>query len=147
MKETNIIYYFDFEEIAIDFLGFSEHEFVKFRIPMYDLNHFKEGDTIDLNLDELQIGHAHVVNVGDDQVLLCRVSGTEVYAIENSCSHDEGPLSEGALEGVVIECPRHGAQFDVTDGRALRMPAASPILSFPTRLTSDGWVEVDLEEA
>ncbi len=98
-------------------------------------------------VDELQIGHALAVRVGDEQVLLCRVSETEVHAIENTCSHDEGPLSEGTLQGTVIECPRHGAQFDVTNGRALRMPAAAPILSFPVRSTPDGWVEVELEEA
>ena len=49
------------------------------------------------------------------------------YAIEDVCTHDGGPLAEGELEGSVIQCPRHGARFDVKTGKALCFPAFEPV--------------------
>jgi 3-phenylpropionate/trans-cinnamate dioxygenase ferredoxin subunit len=89
-------------------------------------------------------GQARVVSVGGERLVLCRLSASEVYAVEDTCSHDDGSLGQGRLEGGQIECPRHGARFDVRTGAATRMPAASPIATFPARL-ADGWIEVDLE--
>jgi 3-phenylpropionate/trans-cinnamate dioxygenase ferredoxin subunit len=45
------------------------------------------------------------------------------YALDDCCTHDGGPLGEGKLEGFTVICPRHGAKFDIRDGRALTMPA------------------------
>src|SRR3712207_9141244 len=56
------------------------------------------------------------------RVALCNVSG-EFYAIEDVCTHDAGPLDQGELIGSQIKCPRHGAKFDVTTGKALTLPA------------------------
>lgn len=97
-------------------------------------------------LYELPVGETRVVEVDGESVLLCRIAEGQVHAIENCCSHDDGPLGEGTLDGTAIQCPRHGARFDVTSGAVLRMPAAAPVESFPTRLTADGWVEVEAEE-
>jgi 3-phenylpropionate/trans-cinnamate dioxygenase ferredoxin component len=49
------------------------------------------------------------------------------YAIDDVCTHDGGPLAEGALDGFEIQCPRHGARFDVRSGKALCLPAFEPV--------------------
>ena len=69
-------------------------------------------------------------------------AGGRLYAVEDRCSHDDGPLGEGRIEGCEVVCPRHGARFDLRDGRPTRMPAATPILSVPVR-EEDGKVLVD----
>ncbi len=96
-------------------------------------------------LDEIPVGATRVVEVDDESMLLCRTAPDAVHAVENCCSHDDGPLGEGLLDGTVIQCPRHGARFDVTSGAVLRMPAAAAIETYPTRITPDGWVEVEEE--
>jgi 3-phenylpropionate/trans-cinnamate dioxygenase ferredoxin subunit len=65
-------------------------------------------------------------------LVLARLGG-RLHAVEDRCSHDDGPLGEGVLAGCEIVCPRHGARFDVRDGRATRMPAIQPILSVPVK--------------
>lgn len=94
---------------------------------------------------EIEVGQVRVVVVEEERLAVCRLSEREFYTIEDTCSHDDGPLGEGTLVGRHIECPRHGARFDVTNGKVVRMPAAAPIESFPTRVSEDGWVEVDLD--
>jgi nitrite reductase/ring-hydroxylating ferredoxin subunit/metal-sulfur cluster biosynthetic enzyme len=59
------------------------------------------------------------------------------YAIEDVCTHDGGPLAEGILEGNVIECPRHGARFDVKTGAVLSLPAVTPVPTFEVRVSGD----------
>lgn len=97
-----------------------------------------------LALSELAVGQARAVCVQDEELLLCRVSETEVFAVENLCSHDDGPLTAGVLDGRIIECPRHGARFDVSTGAVTRLPAAAPLPTFTTRLQG-GWIEVALD--
>jgi 3-phenylpropionate/trans-cinnamate dioxygenase ferredoxin subunit len=87
-------------------------------------------------LTELEEGKVRVFKAGDVEIALCKVNG-EIYAVENICSHDDGPLGEGTLDGAEIECPRHGARFDVRDGRVRRMPASAPIRTFPVRVEND----------
>ena len=65
-------------------------------------------------------------------LVIARLGG-RLCAVEDRCSHDDGPLGEGALAGCEVVCPRHGARFDMRDGRATRMPAVSPILPVPVR--------------
>jgi len=59
------------------------------------------------------------------------------YAIEDVCTHDGGPLAEGILEANVIECPRHGARFDVKTGAVLSLPAVTPVPTFEVRVSGD----------
>jgi 3-phenylpropionate/trans-cinnamate dioxygenase ferredoxin subunit len=92
--------------------------------------------------DDIPVGEVRTAQVGDEEVALCRVSEDELYAIEDVCPHDDGPLGEGWLVDHAIECPRHGARFDVRSGEVLRMPAATGIATYPVRVTEDGWVEV-----
>jgi 3-phenylpropionate/trans-cinnamate dioxygenase ferredoxin subunit len=73
------------------------------------------------------------------------LSGNEVLAFEDMCSHDGEPISEGKLEGSCITCPRHLAKFDLKTGKALCMPATEPIQVFPVRIIGFD-IEVDLED-
>lgn len=95
-------------------------------------------------LDEIAVGTTRVAEVADERLLLCRVDTERVYAVADVCTHDDAPLDQAGLEGCAIECPRHGARFDVTTGAVLRMPAAFPLPVFPARVAA-GWVEVDAE--
>jgi len=74
-----------------------------------------------------------VVEVDDRLVVLFRVSG-EVFAIDDVCTHDGGPLGEGELEDHTIACPRHGAKFDIRTGAALTMPATRPTKAHEVRI-------------
>lgn len=77
-------------------------------------------------------------------VAVCNVDG-EFFAVDDVCTHDDGPLGSGFLEGYAIECPRHGARFDVRSGVVLQMPAAYGIRTYPTRITGED-VQVQLGE-
>jgi 3-phenylpropionate/trans-cinnamate dioxygenase ferredoxin subunit len=59
------------------------------------------------------------------------------YASEDICSHEHEHLSEGWLDGEVIECPRHGAQFDLKTGAVLSLPATEPIRMFEVKVEGD----------
>jgi 3-phenylpropionate/trans-cinnamate dioxygenase ferredoxin component len=72
--------------------------------------------------------------------------GGELYALEDRCTHDDGPLCEGDFdcEDKVAVCPRHGARFDLTTGRALTLPAYIPVDTFPVSVRADGVVVVSV---
>lgn len=81
---------------------------------------------------DIPAGGRIVVTVDDIEIAVFNVDDEQFYAVEDICSHDGGPLSEGALvEDVQVECPRHGARFDIRTGRALTMPAFEPITAYP----------------
>jgi nitrite reductase/ring-hydroxylating ferredoxin subunit len=65
-------------------------------------------------------------------------------AIDNVCTHDGGVLGEGELDGCEVECPRHGARFDLTTGEVRALPAVYPVNAYPVRVV-DGRVEVKLD--
>ena len=64
-------------------------------------------------------------------------------AIDNVCTHDGGVLGEGELEECEVECPRHGARFDLQSGEVRALPAVFPVNAYPVRVV-DGLVEVDI---
>jgi 3-phenylpropionate/trans-cinnamate dioxygenase ferredoxin component len=95
-------------------------------------------------VEELPPGEMKIVTAGLVSVGVYNLDGT-YYAIEDRCSHDDGPLCEGEFEpdtGVVI-CPRHGANFDIRSGDALTLPAFEPVSTYPVRVV-DGIVKVEL---
>ncbi len=95
------------------------------------------------NVADVPPGRVKVVELGDEEVALCNVGG-EIYAIANVCTHDNGPLGEGYLMGDEIECPRHGARFDVKTGDVRTLPAVIPIPRFRVKLEgTEIMVEVD----
>ena len=87
-------------------------------------------------LDEVPPGGRKSLVFDDRAVLLLRV-GEEFFAVEDVCSHDGQPLTDGPLEGTAIECPRHGARFDVRTGRPLCMPAVEPIATYEVKVTGN----------
>jgi len=69
--------------------------------------------------EELKSGTMKKVTAEGQEILLARV-GDKYYATANRCSHMNGDLSQGKLEGTVVTCPRHGSQFDISNGRVVR---------------------------
>ena len=98
--------------------------------------------TAPLKAADIPPGTMKVVDAGGVRVAVCNVEGT-YYAVEDVCTHDDGPLGEGSLRGSELECPRHGARFCVKSGAALRMPAVVPVRVFPVTLV-DGSVVVEV---
>ncbi len=92
---------------------------------------------------DIEPGTVKVYEAGGKQIAICNVDGT-FYAIDDVCTHDGGSLDQGELEGDQIECPRHGALFDVKTGKALTLPAVMPVQSYPVQVDgNDIKVEVD----
>jgi 3-phenylpropionate/trans-cinnamate dioxygenase ferredoxin component len=73
----------------------------------------------------------------DERLVVVIHTGGRWYAIDDVCTHDGGPLGEGELRGFEIICPRHGAKFDVRDGRALTMPATKATASHEVKVEGD----------
>ena len=93
-------------------------------------------------VEELPPGGVKIVRAGELAIGVFNVNG-DLYAIEDRCSHDDGPLAEGDFEPeeAVVVCPRHGARFDVRTGRALTLPAYLPVETFDVTV-EDGLVKV-----
>ena len=87
--------------------------------------------------DELADGARKSVVVDETPALLLRVQGV-YYCIEDVCTHDGQPLTEGPLAEGQITCPRHGARFDIKTGTPTRMPATEPIRTFEVEVRDDG---------
>jgi 3-phenylpropionate/trans-cinnamate dioxygenase ferredoxin subunit len=92
---------------------------------------------------DIQPGLVKCIEINDYRLAICNVSGV-FYCVENTCTHDGGPLDQGMLQGEIIECPRHGARFNVTNGKVMRMPAVSPLETFPLKVVGDD-IMVELE--
>jgi 3-phenylpropionate/trans-cinnamate dioxygenase ferredoxin subunit len=90
------------------------------------------------SLSELPPGGMRLVEWEDLEIGVFNCAGT-VYAIEDRCSHDDGPLVEGTLdqEACTIECPRHGSLFDLKTGRPRTLPAYVPVDTFPVHIDKE----------
>ena len=84
-------------------------------------------------IDEIAPGSRKLIDFESVTVALFNING-QLYCIEDVCTHDGGPLPEGELKDHIIACPRHGAEFDVRDGRALSMPAATPAPTYEVKI-------------
>jgi 3-phenylpropionate/trans-cinnamate dioxygenase ferredoxin component len=101
-------------------------------------------DVIVCPVEDLPPGTVKLVHAGQITVGVYNLDG-KYCAIEDRCSHDDGPLCEGefdADEGYAV-CPRHGAHIDICSGRPLTLPAVLPVETFPVRV-DEGLVKVDL---
>ncbi|HEX5479215.1 MAG TPA: non-heme iron oxygenase ferredoxin subunit [Dehalococcoidia bacterium] len=85
---------------------------------------------------EIPPGRINVYEVDGIRIALCNVNG-RFYAIDDVCTHDGGPLDQGVLEDNLVECPRHGAKFDVITGRAVVLPAVRPVRTYPLEIEGD----------
>jgi 3-phenylpropionate/trans-cinnamate dioxygenase ferredoxin subunit len=96
-------------------------------------------------LSELPPGAMRLVEWEDLEIGVFNCGGT-VFAIEDRCSHDDGPLVEGTLDQsrCTVECPRHGSEFDLRSGKPLTLPAYEPVETFPVSV-EDGVVRIEVE--
>lgn len=85
-------------------------------------------------------GELKAVQTPADRIVLANVGG-DFHALEDRCSHQDYPLASGELDGAELECPFHGAKFDVRTGRALQLPAVRPVRRFEVAV-HDGRVYV-----
>ena len=96
-------------------------------------------------VSDIPEGEVLVVECGGRSLALSNVEG-ELFAIDNVCTHDGGPLGEGRLWNGRVICPRHGAAFDARSGRALTLPAIRGVSTYPVSVEGDAaYVECDGE--
>ncbi len=95
-------------------------------------------------LSELPAGEMRLVESDGRKIGVFHCADGGLYAIEDRCSHDDGPLAEGEFDpaACTVECPRHGSLFDVTTGKPRTLPAYRPVETFEVRVDHD---EVKLE--
>ena len=95
-------------------------------------------------LSDLPAGEMRMVEADGRRIGVFHCADGELYAIEDRCSHDDGPLAEGEFDAAActVECPRHGSLFDLTTGRPRTLPAYRPVGTFEVRIDDD---EVKLE--
>ncbi|WP_354698416.1 3-phenylpropionate/cinnamic acid dioxygenase ferredoxin subunit [Paraconexibacter sp. AEG42_29] len=96
-------------------------------------------------LADLPPGSRRTFEHEDFDIAVLNVGGT-LYAIEDRCSHDDGPLGDGPVDAAActIECPRHGSLFDLQTGKPTTLPAYQPVETFPVTV-ADGMVRVDVD--
>lgn len=93
-------------------------------------------------VSEVPAGQAKQAKVGDKTLAVFNLNGN-FYAIDDTCPHRGGPLSEGDLQGHEVTCPWHGAAFDVTSGAHLSPPARSDVASYKVQIVGEE-VQVDV---
>ncbi|MFL5917518.1 MAG: Rieske (2Fe-2S) protein [Gaiellaceae bacterium] len=95
-------------------------------------------------VEELPSCSVKIVYAGSLAIGVYNLNG-EYYALEDRCSHDDGPLCEGDFDcddGFAV-CPRHGANIDIRTGRALTLPAVEAVATYSVRV-ADGMVKVEV---
>jgi 3-phenylpropionate/trans-cinnamate dioxygenase ferredoxin subunit len=90
-------------------------------------------------LAELGEGEMRLIEADGRKIGVFHCADGELYAIEDRCSHDDGPLAEGEFDlgSCTVECPRHGSLFDVRTGRPRTLPAYQPVETFEVRVEDD----------
>ena len=91
---------------------------------------------------DLPAGERLFIEIDDLPIVLFNIAGN-LFAISDQCSHDNNPLGDGELLGYEINCPRHGASFDVRSGKVLSLPAIEDITAYPVRV-NDGSIEIGI---
>lgn len=95
-------------------------------------------------VEEIPTGEVRVFEPEDDiRVAICNIEG-KFFAVDDLCTHDDGPLGDGDLDGYCIECPRHGAKFDIRTGEVVQLPATVGIGTYPIRVLN-GEIQVEIE--
>jgi 3-phenylpropionate/trans-cinnamate dioxygenase ferredoxin subunit len=96
-------------------------------------------------VDELQPGQRRLVEWEDLEIGVFNCGGN-LYAIEDRCSHDDGPLAEGEFDeqACTVECPRHGSLFDLKTGKPMTLPAYVPVDTFPV-IIEDETIKLEVE--
>ena len=93
-------------------------------------------------LEEFSHADRLFVEIDSVPIVVFKIAG-EIFAIGDVCTHDDGPLGDGEVDGFEVICPRHGARFDVRTGKASTLPAVVDIPAYPTRVIK-GQIEVGI---
>ena len=94
--------------------------------------------------EDIEVGGSKRVIIGDYRLAIFHTEDG-YYVIDDTCSHAEASLSEGCLSGHIVQCPRHGAKFDIKTGKALSLPAFKPVASYRVQV-QNGEIQVELED-
>lgn len=89
-------------------------------------------------VSELPNGERLFLEIGEKAIVIFNIAD-QLFAIGDVCSHDDGPVGEGDIEGYNITCPRHGAEFDIRTGKAVQLPAVVDIPAYPVQV-KDGMI-------
>jgi 3-phenylpropionate/trans-cinnamate dioxygenase ferredoxin subunit len=92
--------------------------------------------------DQIPAGERLFIEVNGNSIVLINLAG-KLFAIGDVCSHDNGPVGDGEIDNNEIICPRHGARFDIRNGKVTCLPALVDIPAYPVRVV-DGMVEIGL---
>jgi 3-phenylpropionate/trans-cinnamate dioxygenase ferredoxin component len=92
----------------------------------------------------LSATEARAFTVEGREIVLCDVEG-EIYALDGICTHEDLPLDGGEVDDGILECPWHGATYEVCTGRVRALPALRPLVTFPVRVDEEGNVFVTIE--
>jgi 3-phenylpropionate/trans-cinnamate dioxygenase ferredoxin component len=106
----------------------------------FDLDQYSFYEVAEEN--EIHPGERLFIEIGDHPIVLLNIDN-KLFAIGDVCTHDDGPLGDGEIDGWAIICPRHGARFDVRTGAVLAFPAVQPAPVFPVRVV-DGHIEIGI---
>ena len=93
-------------------------------------------------VSELPNGERLFVEIEGKPLVIFNIAG-QFFSIADICSHDDGPVGEGDIEGYTITCPRHGGEFDVQTGKALQLPAVVDIPAYPVKVV-DGMIQLGM---
>jgi 3-phenylpropionate/trans-cinnamate dioxygenase ferredoxin subunit len=97
-----------------------------------------------LKTSEISLNSSKVINLGDKQIALFNHEG-EYYALDDMCSHAEASLSEGDVYDCKVECPLHGAEFDLKTGDAVTLPATKPVNKYKVNV-EDGYIFLEMKQ-
>lgn len=86
---------------------------------------------------DVPAGGATLVEVGDRRLCVARTDDGELFAVDDTCTHEDESLSEGWLDGSCIECPAHNSIFDLRTGEAVTLPATEPVATYPVATDGD----------
>jgi nitrite reductase/ring-hydroxylating ferredoxin subunit len=89
-----------------------------------------------LKTKDIGNGEMKAANFGNDVVCIINLGGN-FYAINNVCTHEGGPLNEGTLDSFEVECPWHGARFDIRTGEVKAPPAEQPVSTYQVKIEGD----------
>lgn len=112
---------------------------------MFDYKQLEESEVEYVEVvpaSELPNGERLFVEIADRPLVIFNIAG-QFFSIGDVCSHDDGPVGEGDINGYNITCPRHGAEFDIRTGKVMQMPAVVDIPAYPVRVV-DGMIQVGI---
>ena len=114
-------------------------------IPMYNYTTYDESKVEFIEIapvEDLPNGERIFVEIEGKPIVIFNIAGP-FFSIGDVCSHDDGPVGEGDIEGDNIVCPRHGAEFEIRTGKAVQLPAVVDIPAYPVRVV-DGMIQLGM---